>query len=110
MRTFSLLYFYIFYTGIYSLGDSCPVSPSTVEIVDNCPDSEDKWREYAARKNCTVYASQFDDPQKLDYHCVINTFCECDIRSMCLWEDNTFRYEIYIYFTDEFDINYGSFE
>lgn len=57
-----------------AIRDSCPVSPSTVKIVDNCPDSEEKWRQAAARKNCAVYANQCDEPDRLVYHCVINTF------------------------------------
>lgn len=58
-------------TGI---SDSCLISPSTVEIVDDCPNSEEKWREAAARKNCAAYASQCDEPDRLVYHCVINAF------------------------------------
>lgn len=45
-----------------------------MEIVDNCPDSEDEWRQAAARKNCTAYASQCDEPDRLVYHCLINSF------------------------------------
>lgn len=40
----------------------------------NCPDSAEKWKEAAARKNCAVYANQCDEPGRLEYHCVINTF------------------------------------
>lgn len=57
-----------------AISNSCPVSPSTVEIVDNCPDSEEKWRQAAARKNCAAYSRQCDKPEQLDYHCVINAF------------------------------------
>lgn len=53
---------------------SCPVSSSTVQIVKDCPDSEEKWREAAARKNCEKYASQCSDPKRLVYHCVINPY------------------------------------
>lgn len=60
--------------SIYQISVSCPVSPSTVEIVDNCPDSEDEWRQAAARKNCAAYASNCSEPEKLVYHCVINSF------------------------------------
>lgn len=44
-----------------------------MQVVEDCPDTEDKWREAAARKNCTAYASQCDEPKNLVYHCVINT-------------------------------------
>lgn len=57
-----------------TLCSSCSVSPSTVEIVENCPHSEEKWKEAAARKNCSAYANQCDAPGRLKYHCVINTF------------------------------------
>lgn len=45
-----------------------------MEIVDDCPVSEEDWRKAAARKNCSAYASQCDKPDKFVYHCVINTF------------------------------------
>lgn len=54
--------------------DACPVSRQTVEDVDDCPDSVEKWKEAAARKNCAAYASQCDEPGRLVYHCVINPF------------------------------------
>lgn len=54
--------------------DSCPISPLTVRGVENCPDSEEKWKEAAARKNCAAYARQCDEPERLVYHCVINSF------------------------------------
>lgn len=53
---------------------SCPGSRKTMEIVDDCPVSEEDWRKAAARKNCSAYASQCDKPDKFVYHCVINTF------------------------------------
>lgn len=57
-----------------ALTDSCSVSRSTVQFVDDCPDTEEKWREAAVRKNCTAYASQCDKPDSLVYHCVINAY------------------------------------
>lgn len=53
---------------------SCHISGNTVEVVDDCPDSEEKWRKAGARKNCTAYASQCDKPHQLVYHCVINSY------------------------------------
>lgn len=52
--------------------DSCEVSRSTVQFVDRCPDSEEKWKKAAARKNCSAYANQCSEPERLKYHCVIN--------------------------------------
>lgn len=60
--------------SIYQISVSCPVSPSTVEIVDGCPDSAEKWREAAKRKNCASYANQCDEPDRFVYHCVINEY------------------------------------
>lgn len=45
-----------------------------MEVVDDCPDTKEKWREASARKNCSAYASQCDEPDRLVYHCVINAF------------------------------------
>lgn len=54
--------------------DSCEVTRYTVQIVDGCPDSKEKWKEAVARKNCSAYANQCDEPNKLVYHCVINEY------------------------------------
>lgn len=63
-------------TGKKSVGgsNSCEVTKSTIQIVDNCPDSEEKWMIAAARKNCSAYANQCSEPNKLVYHCVINEY------------------------------------
>lgn len=45
-----------------------------MEIVDDCPANEEKWKEASARKKCAAYASQCDEPERLVYHCVINTY------------------------------------
>lgn len=57
-----------------AISDSCSVSPSTVQVVDDCPGSEEKWRDAAARKNCAAYANRCSEPEKLVYHCLINSF------------------------------------
>lgn len=57
-----------------AISDSCSVSRSTVQAVDNCPDSEEKWRQAAARKNCAAYASSCTEPGRLVYHCLINSY------------------------------------
>lgn len=55
-------------------GYSCEVSRLTVEIVKDCPKSEEEWKKAAARKNCEDYASQCDQPNEFVYHCVINAY------------------------------------
>lgn len=54
--------------------NSCEVTKSTIQIVDYCPDSEEKWRQAATRKNCSAYANQCSEPNKFVYHCVINEY------------------------------------
>lgn len=54
--------------------DSCDVTTYTVQVVNGCPDSEEKWNKAAERKNCSAYASQCGEPNKLVYHCVINEY------------------------------------
>lgn len=66
---------------------SCSISGSTVKVVENCPDSEEKWMEASARKNCLAYASQCDEPVKLVYHCVINTYVNQTVE-VCAYAQN----------------------
>lgn len=65
--------YFLFQVSIV-VSDSCPVSRSTVQAVDDCPESEEKWKEAAAKKNCAAYAKQCDKAERLEYHCVINSF------------------------------------
>ncbi|XP_062600195.1 uncharacterized protein LOC134261815 [Saccostrea cucullata] len=53
---------------------SCPVSRQTMDIVPNCPTSESEWNKASQRKNCSAFASQCSEPNKLVCHCVINPF------------------------------------
>lgn len=82
----SIAAFFLLQVSI-AIRDSCPVSPSTVEIVDGCPDSEEKWRLAAARKNCSAHASQCDEPERLMYHCVINAFVN-ETLAVCAYRRN----------------------
>nr|XP_022290603.1 uncharacterized protein LOC111102236 [Crassostrea virginica] len=52
----------------------CPISIKTVHKVSSCPKTEGEWRDAAARKNCSQYASQCHEPDKLVYHCVLNPY------------------------------------
>ena len=52
--------------------DSCPISIHTVNVVNSCPENEEDWQEAATRKNCSAYASQCDESDRLQYHCVID--------------------------------------
>lgn len=54
--------------------------------VENCPDSAEKWKEAAARKNCAAYANQCDEPDRLVYHCVINTFVNETLEVCAYWK------------------------
>lgn len=57
-----------------AISDSCSVSKQTVKVVEDCPESEEKWREAAEKMNCAEYTDQCDEPERLFYHCVINAF------------------------------------
>lgn len=67
--------------------DSCPVSLSTVEVVEMCPDTEGKWKEAAAKKNCTAYASRCSEPARLVYHCVIDPYVN-QLIEVCAYAQN----------------------
>lgn len=66
---------------------ACDVSRSTMQIVMNCPDSEEKWREAAARKNCAAYANMCRDPESLVYHCLLNEYIN-ETLEVCAYAQN----------------------
>lgn len=70
-----------------ALSNSCEVTRSTVQVVEDCPDSEEKWEEAAARKNCSVYSSQCSEPRRLVYHCVINPYVNQTLE-VCAYAQN----------------------
>lgn len=73
------------FIAIHVSDPSCSVSPSTVEIVDNCPDNEEGLRQAAARKNCAAHASSCSEPDRLVYHCVINSFVNHTLEVCAHW-------------------------
>lgn len=70
-----------------ALSNSCEVTRSTVQVVDGCPDSEEKWKERAAIKNCAANASQCADPERLVYHCVISPYVNQTLE-VCAYAQN----------------------
>lgn len=70
-----------------ALSNSCEVTRSTVQVVDGCPDSEEKWKERAAIKNCAANASQCADPKRLVYHCVISPYVNQTLE-VCAYAQN----------------------
>ncbi|XP_065927856.1 uncharacterized protein [Magallana gigas] len=70
-----------------ALSNSCEVTRSTKQVVDDCPDSEEKWKERAATKNCTAFASQCAEPVRLVYHCVINPYVNQTLE-VCAYAQN----------------------
>ncbi|XP_052708897.1 uncharacterized protein LOC128183784 [Crassostrea angulata] len=66
---------------------SCEVTRSTKQVVDDCPDSEEKWKERAAIKNCTAFASQCAEPERLVYHCLINQYVNQTLE-VCAYAQN----------------------
>lgn len=83
--------FFIVTTGLFwtpeASTDSCPISSQTVVLVKGCPDTEEKRREAAARKNCSAFASQCSEPKRLVYHCVINEFIN-ETLEVCAYAQN----------------------
>lgn len=67
--------------------DACDISRSTIQIVKNCPESEEKWREAAARKSCAAYANQCSDPKRLVYHCLLNEYINQTLE-VCAYAQN----------------------
>lgn len=61
-----------------------------MEVVDDCPDNEEKWRVAAEKKNCAAYANQCDEPQRLVYHCTINAFSNQTLE-MCAYGKYIFK-------------------
>lgn len=76
-----------FFQATVALSNSCEVSRSTVQVVDSCPDSEEKWKEAAARKNCYANSSQCSEPTRLVYHCVINPYVNQTLE-VCAYAQN----------------------
>lgn len=78
-----LLYFKTLGVSNYS----CDISNKTVRIVKKCPEDEEKLREAATRMDCAAYANQCFEPERLVYHCVINTFVN-QILEVCAYAQN----------------------
>lgn len=74
LTTYTVICCFLFRTSLQSSRDSCHISRSTVQIVEDCPNSKKQWKQAAMRKNCAAYASQCSEPERLEYHCVINPF------------------------------------
>lgn len=64
---------------------SCSKSRSTVQVVSNCPVTEEELRKASQMKNCSAFASQCSDPDKFVYHCVINPFLN-ETLEVCAYE------------------------
>lgn len=67
--------------------NSCEVTRSTVQVVNGCPDSEERWREAAVMKKCDVPAKQCSEPERLVYHCVINPYVNQTLE-LCAYAQN----------------------
>ncbi|XP_056013963.1 uncharacterized protein LOC125677203 isoform X3 [Ostrea edulis] len=70
--------------------DSCPISRTTVQTAIDCPVTEEGWRKAAERKNCSAYADQCSQPDKLVYHCVINPFVNETMEVCAYWRNIVF--------------------
>ena len=70
-----------------SRSDSCPVSIDTVQAVYRCPETEEEWKKAMERKNCSSYAKMCDEPYRLVYHCVINSYIN-QLIEVCAYTQN----------------------
>lgn len=52
--------------------DSCSVSRNVYKSVQSCPETETELIEAASKMNCSSFARQCGEPERLMYHCVIN--------------------------------------
>lgn len=91
----TLLLFKLFKT-LQASSDSCHISRSTVQIVDDCPNSEKEWKQAAVKKNCEAHASQCSEPERLEYHCVINPFINQTLE-VCAYAQNIVLGKLFIY-------------
>lgn len=96
---FQLCCFLKLFKTLQASSDSCDVSRITVQTVEGCPTSEGTWREAATRKNCAAYASQCNEPERLEYHCVINPFINQTLE-VCAYAQNIVLGKLYIFIYD----------
>lgn len=87
LTTYTVICCFLFRTSLQSSRDSCHISRSTVQIVEDCPNSEEQLKQAAMRKNCAAYASQCSEPERLEYHCVINPFMNQTLE-VCAYAQN----------------------
>lgn len=86
LTTYTVIYCFLLKI-LQASSDSCHISRSTVQIVEDCPKSKEQWKQAAARKNCAAHASQCSEPEKLEYHCVINPFINQTLE-VCAYAQN----------------------
>ncbi|XP_062607095.1 uncharacterized protein LOC134268867 [Saccostrea cucullata] len=53
-----------------------------IQVVESCPESQRAWEEQAKLKNCSSLTQPCRTPDKLQYHCLVNTFLNATI-SIC---------------------------
>lgn len=82
-----MLILYTSMTTLEASNNACNASRSTIQIVKNCPESEEKWREAAARKNCAAYSNQCSGPKRLVYHCLLNEYINQTLE-VCAYAQN----------------------
>lgn len=91
-----IIFAILFFKTLQASSDSCHVSRSTVQIVDDCPNTEETWKRAAMKKNCGAYASQCSEPEKIEYHCVINPFIN-ETLEVCAYAQNIVLGKLFIY-------------
>lgn len=94
IRRIRVIYIYCGTTSTSSAIGS--VLKESVKIVDNCPDSKEKWREAAEKMKCTEFDGNRRNPEKFVYHCIINSFLnqtqEVCAKNVVIFEGNCTEY------------------
>nr|XP_034332256.1 uncharacterized protein LOC105324382 isoform X3 [Crassostrea gigas] len=81
--------------------ESCPISRKTVQIVDECPDSLEKWIKAAMRKNCASFANQCSKPRFCTEYSFSGNMIQQNIRTRCpIFQNN--RCPMYYRSTDAY--------
>lgn len=67
-----------------------------MQVVQRCPDNLQTWKEAAKRKNCSAYASQCSEPDRLAYHCVLNPYAN-ETLEVCAYVQNIVLGRTFLY-------------
>ena len=84
---------------LYGNASGCVETKATIEIVQQCPQTQEAWEEAAARKNC---GGIHNSCSSFVYHCVMNTWRNmtvgvCAMRRQIVGNYNKYNYQMNMY-------------